>query len=695
MSSSRRPPVQPRPTRASLLRTAQDAAKKSGAPSEARKTAHVQHPPAEAIPTTVPDTPRPRTKIAKEAPPGSSEGLRSFLAQQRARVAAIKPVEKEKERPKRVMSGTQRYTSGADARRDEAFGMDPTRVNTKIQTAIAQAKQSGKLIISNRGLERIPEEVLTMYHVDPNKIVVDFTSSADAWYDSVELTKFMASDNQLVVLDERVGEEFGALTLLDLRNNQLQDLPHSLTRLKNLTHVQMPHNHLEYMPNVLLEMPQLRELDMSHNRLTELPPMDNLGRLEILLLGNNKLESLPESIGQLSHLRKLHVNDNQITELPAMEAWQRLEELLVFQNRLTILFSDYPLPSLTRVDARHNQLKELSESSLELPKLLEIFLSHNTLGNADLRMLTCAPQLQTLDLSWNDLDDLPPAVFEVQSLRRLDLGSNRFMSLPSRIGSLRNLQVLTWEGNPMRSIPKGTSATELIEILRSQLAAENGDLGKDDNEDEGVEGDYETNHGGSVAEGGRAKGPALPPQSQKSASAKTLDLANQNLDDFPQSFVSQIDFEPVNIQLHHNLLSSFPLNLSSFATTLVNLHLQYNEFSDFSLCLPDQIVLPSLKTLNLANNSIANLVTGNQVSFPNLEELNLNNNCLASLPETLPSAVPQLKILLLNGNRLDQISAKSFGRLTVLDLGNNNIGLLPPEIGLIDTITELTVYGNR
>ncbi|KAI9021465.1 hypothetical protein CLU79DRAFT_703168 [Phycomyces nitens] len=563
--------------------------------------------------------------------------------------------------------------------------MDPTRVNTKIQTAISQAKRSGKLIISNRGLERIPEEVLTMYHVDPNKIVVDFTSSADAWYDSVELTKFMASDNQLVVLDERVGEEFGALTLLDLRNNQLQDLPHSLSQLRNLTHVQMPHNNLEYMPNVLLDMPQLRELDMSHNQLTELPAMDSLGRLEILLLGNNKLRSLPESLGQLSQLRKLHVNDNQLTELPPMEAWQRLEELLVSQNRLTILFSDYPLPSLTRVDARHNQLKELSESSLELPKLVEILLSHNTLGNADLRMLTCAPQLQALDLSWNDLDDLPPAVFEIQSLRRLDLGSNRFMSLPCRIGSLVDLQILTWEGNPMRSVPKGTSATELIELLRSQLAAESGDI-------EEVEEDHAiAKHDGPVE---RIKGPVLPPQSQKSVNAKTLDLANQKLDTFPEAFLSQVDFEPVNIQLHHNLLSSFPVGLAGF-TSLVNLHLQYNEFSEFSLSLPDQIVMPCLKTLNLSNNAISNLITGDHVSFPSLEELNINNNRLTTLPETLASAVPQLKTLLLNGNRLDQISAKSFGRLTVLDLGNNDIGLLPPEIGLINTITELTVYGNR
>ena len=58
--------------------------------------------------------------------------------------------------------------------------------------------------------------------MDPNKIVVDFSSSSgDAWYDQNELTKFIAADNMISEIDERLGQEFGALTTLDVKKKAL------------------------------------------------------------------------------------------------------------------------------------------------------------------------------------------------------------------------------------------------------------------------------------------------------------------------------------------------------------------------------------------------------------------------------------------------------------------------------------------
>lgn len=47
--------------------------------------------------------------------------------------------------------------------------------------------------------------------------MVDFTSDGAAWYDAVELTKFVAGDNAITEIDERLGEEFGALTQIDVK----------------------------------------------------------------------------------------------------------------------------------------------------------------------------------------------------------------------------------------------------------------------------------------------------------------------------------------------------------------------------------------------------------------------------------------------------------------------------------------------
>lgn len=68
------------------------------------------------------------------------------------------------------------------------------------------------------------------YHVDPNKIVVDFSSSGDAWYDSTELNKFIATNNEITELDEKIGTEFGALTLIDVSLlKRVYYLSHTLT----------------------------------------------------------------------------------------------------------------------------------------------------------------------------------------------------------------------------------------------------------------------------------------------------------------------------------------------------------------------------------------------------------------------------------------------------------------------------------
>lgn len=67
------------------------------------------------------------------------------------------------------------------------------------------------------------------YHVDPNSVVVDFTSSGDAWYDSVELTKIIAGDNAITEIDDRLGSEFGALKQIDVSISMSFNVSRKLT----------------------------------------------------------------------------------------------------------------------------------------------------------------------------------------------------------------------------------------------------------------------------------------------------------------------------------------------------------------------------------------------------------------------------------------------------------------------------------
>jgi hypothetical protein len=150
-TNQRKPSIQPRPTKASQLRLQKQQASGSGLVT------------ASATPTT--EVEQPKTRSAAISAAGSSnvgptDGVKAFMAQQRARIVK-KPTNgpKEEEAPKRssnIMTGAQRYGSSTPP----AHVVSNTR---NIQIIIKQSKAQGKLNISSRGLTKIPEEVIKMY----------------------------------------------------------------------------------------------------------------------------------------------------------------------------------------------------------------------------------------------------------------------------------------------------------------------------------------------------------------------------------------------------------------------------------------------------------------------------------------------------------------------------------------------------
>ncbi|KAI9313184.1 hypothetical protein BX666DRAFT_1980456 [Dichotomocladium elegans] len=691
--------VQPRPTKASLMRQqSQQASSSSPSPNPIS-------PPSNALRVQSATTTRKSSTTSRAQ---ASEGVRAFMASKRAAAAAAAHQKKEvfTERTadprNRVMTGAGRYTFSADDTLDE----DVKKPNLKLQTVIAQAKSTGRLNISNRELRTIPDEVWTMYHVDPNKVVVDFNSSGDAWYDTTELTKFMATDNIISELDERIGHEFGALTLIDIRNNQLHTLPSSLSQLQQLTALYLSHNRFETIPESVFDLPKLRDLDLSHNRVQTIPPeIRRLSLLEILNLEDNNLRQVPDEIGQLTKLRKLYLSHNHVIELPTVEAlngWQKLQELHLSKNQMRTLFRSststvVTLPLLVRLDVRQNSMSTLVDGKdkcpVALPELKELLMAYNQLSEqTNFDVLKSAPSIQTLDISSNLFADIPETVLELHELVRLDVSSNHLRTLRPDIAKLEHLAVINWEGNPLRSIPRNMTMVELIQSLREKLVLEVEGKEKKADEKREIGGLVTTQESPSSLE----KEGCIPAEVPEPARATgTLDLSGQKLTEIEQDSLIQSNKLPATLQLHHNLLSEIPNTLNVFAATLVHLNLEHNRLVSVSLT-SDTLVFSSLKTLSLANNRISSIMATPEatLSFPRLVELNINNNQLRNLPEELKTYLPSLRTLRANSNHIEKISAKTLENLAVIDLAFNDIAYLPPEIGRITTISEFMVYGN-
>ena len=129
------------------------------------------------------------------------------------------------------------------------------------------------------------------------------------------------------------------ITHLNLSNNQLTQLPDSLSNLVNLQHLNLSRNKLTQLPDFFGNLVNLEWLDLSNNQLTQFSgPIGNLVNLEWLDLDRNELTQLPDSFGNLVNLQMLWLSNNQLTSLPdSFNKLVNVYKLCLNYNKLTQL----------------------------------------------------------------------------------------------------------------------------------------------------------------------------------------------------------------------------------------------------------------------------------------------------------------------------------------------------------------------
>jgi hypothetical protein len=127
---------------------------------------------------------------------------------------------------------------------DDPFGQKQFEGSNRkvMHSRIDLARTTGRLNIAAMGLKQIPGEVLQMYDLE--------SIGNGAWAESVDLTRFIAADNELETIEDTIfpdtdprdtadederGHQFGGLESLDLHGNMLYSLPVGLRRLEHLT----------------------------------------------------------------------------------------------------------------------------------------------------------------------------------------------------------------------------------------------------------------------------------------------------------------------------------------------------------------------------------------------------------------------------------------------------------------------------
>ncbi|MCJ1392011.1 hypothetical protein MMC18_004878 [Xylographa bjoerkii] len=577
----------------------------------------------------------------------------------------------------------------------DAFSLDlseHTTVNV-LRKRIDIAKTEGKLNIAALGLTEIPRDVLHMYeHNDDGSV---------AWYETVDLTRLNAADNEIVDItaafspagltehddqnEDAPGGVFAGLEFIDLHGNRIITVPPLFSSLSRLTTLNLSRNRITSDAfSVLSTIHSLRELRLAENTLQGQIPdcLCKMETLEILDIHANAVSSLPTNFGRLKKLKILDIGGNKFTSLPFEELAQILPliEIVASRNRLDgslLPSSSMVFTNLQTLNVSHNALISVTDHEVEMPSLLSVDLSNNRISR--LPGSTAWLKLNTLIAKENQIKALPLDFGLLKDLKILDLSSNSLTKIDDTLALMECLVTIRLINNPLHERKLLNMTTEELKAtlrtrLSSPISETSADLGvvMHDN--------------------------IRQPSSLWLVKSGTLERSRSKLRELDAAELENVekDAEVKSLVLHHNLLQQICPAIATFAKTMVNLDLSHNKLGQKADYLAQSLSLPVLQTLNLTSNALPSLEPlVEHLSAPKLASLNLSFNRITSLP-FLRGSFPALSTLLASNNAIAELDVESVRGLQTLDVSSNEIEHLPPRLALLQgQMRTLMVGGNK
>ncbi|KAF5023222.1 hypothetical protein F66182_4730 [Fusarium sp. NRRL 66182] len=696
------------------------------------------------------------TLTAESAEPGTPPSARKSSAALREQIAKAKAAKRaqmkqaaelqtqthqEEEAP--IVPSDTGFDFGVS--QDDPFnlrrGEDPKK--KVLQNRVSTARTTGRLNIAALDLKEIPVEVLKMYDLES---IGTFDGS---WAESVDLTRFVAADNELEELDDFIfpdsnpesfddaqasrGNIFAGLETLDMHGNLLVNVPLGLRRLTCLTSLNLSSNRLtNNCLDTISQVSCLRDLKLANNLfygpLNSI--LSSLNELEILDVHGNNISALPHKVENMSRLRILNLSENSFESLPFDSlATLPITELSIRKNKLKGTLIEEPigcLPQLHTLDASGNQLERLVPlgSAIDFPVLHSLSLSRNRLQG--LPDMTTWSSLLTLTVEENTISGIPNSFMSLEKLRHADFSSNDIRVVPPEVSRMDNLSMLRLSGNPLRDKKFLTITTEeLKEVLAGRLEppppyqepAGHGAVLE-------ITGDAKVADADSIRYDEEEDDDfATPPQSPSRSRSHTVSsrrsrshtLSNQSWPVKPGGILDRSQTESSSLHpvvcskvaaehcirqvfLQNNLFATLPNSLSFFAETLTALSLSHNQLVGETY-LTEELELLALREINLASNHITGLgALAEFLHAPKLEKIDISLNRVSSLPTGLKEAFPSLNVLLAANNHIVNLDPEMIKGLKIVDVSNNDIAHLNPRIGLLGGsggLERFDVMGNR
>uniref|UniRef100_A0A8C5L729 Leucine-rich repeat-containing G-protein coupled receptor 4 n=1 Tax=Jaculus jaculus TaxID=51337 RepID=A0A8C5L729_JACJA len=303
----------------------------------------------------------------------------------------------------------------------------------------------------------------------------------DAFKNFPFLEELQLAGNDLSFIHPKALSGLKELKVLTLQNNQLKTVPseaiHGLSALQSL---RLDANHITSVPEDSFEgLVQLRHLWLDDNSLTEVPvhPLSNLPTLQALTLALNNISSIPDfAFTNLSSLVVLHLHNNKIKSLSqhCFDGLDNLETLDLNYNNL----EEFPdaikaLPSLKELGFHSNSISVIPDGAFSgNPLLRTIHLYDNPLsfvGNSAFHNLS---DLLSLVIRGASMVQWFPNLTGTVHLESLTLTGTKISSIPDNLcQNQKMLRTLDLSYNNLRDLPSfnGCHALEEISLQRNQI----------------------------------------------------------------------------------------------------------------------------------------------------------------------------------------------------------------------------------
>ena len=324
------------------------------------------------------------------------------------------------------------------------------------------------------------------------------------------LYSFKIQDNFITSMIPSSIKNLSELTIFEIKNNSLVEIPNEIELLYNLESLSLSSNQINTLVINFSDLINLRYLDIESNNLEIFPEsVCDLNPIEINFKNNKICDNLNEPCPifdwneQIYTQRCKNENDiNFINELKMQnnlngeyytignQIWidingQDLERLVFFEhigssnqnnsisvitNKIeNVLFLEdfiiknhslievpneiFSLGYLKRVDLSANNLNYIPVDDEDNFSLNYLNLSHNNIYQVDNKIANFK-ELEEFDISYNNIDSLTYAIGGMNKITKLNLSNNNLNSLPSNIVNLTLLSSLDISSNKFDSIPE-------------------------------------------------------------------------------------------------------------------------------------------------------------------------------------------------------------------------------------------------